>query len=129
MRDFTAAVLTEVCSDVRVEPPLQPLTGEILRFTTANREDEACMDVCAAGFWDVHTRRLFLMLKCASSYCGSQISSLYRRFDWEKKRKYELRIREVEMGSFTPLVFSTFGGMGHASTVFYERLAFLVSLT
>jgi len=23
-------------------------------------------------------------------------------------------IREVEMGSFTPLVFSTFGGMGHA---------------
>ena len=32
------------------------------------------------------------------------------------------------MGSFTPLVFSTFGGMGHASTVFYKRLAFLVSL-
>jgi len=25
-------------------------------------------------------------------------------------------------------VFSTFGGMGHASTVFYKRLAFLVSL-
>ena len=31
------------------------------------------------------------------------------------------------MGSFTPLVFSTFGGMSHASTAFYKQLAFLVS--
>ena len=30
-----------------------------------------------------------------------------------------LGIREVEMGSFTPLVFSRFGGMSHASTVSY----------
>ena len=26
LRDFMGAVLTELCSDVRVEPPLQPLT-------------------------------------------------------------------------------------------------------
>ena len=32
------------------------------------------------------------------------------------------------MGSFTPLVFSTFGGMGHAAAVFYKRLGFLFSL-
>jgi len=47
---------------------------------------------------------------------------------WNGRNKgsiYEQCIREVEMGSFTPLVFSTFGGMGHASTVFYRRLAFL----
>jgi len=53
-----------VCSDVRVEPPLQPLTGETLRFATANQEDESHVDVFAAGFWDVNTRRHFLMLKC-----------------------------------------------------------------
>ena len=53
---------------------------------------------------------------------------LKHMFEREKQRKYEQRISEVEMGSFTPLVFSTFGGMGHASTVFYKRLAFLVSL-
>ena len=50
LRDFIAAVLTEVCGDVRVEPPLQPLTGETLRFATANREDEAHVDVAATGF-------------------------------------------------------------------------------
>jgi len=132
LRDFTATVLAEVCRDVRVEPPLQPLTGETLRFATANREDEARVDVCAAGFWGCKYQKAFFDVKVfnanASSYCGSQISSLYRRFEREKQRKYEQRIREVEMGSFTPLVFSTFGGMGHASAVFYKRLAFLVSL-
>jgi len=40
-----------VCGDVRVEPPLQPLTGKTLRFATANREDEAHVDVAATGFW------------------------------------------------------------------------------
>jgi len=55
------------------------------------------------------------------------ISSLYRRFEREKQRKYKQCIREVEMGSFTYLAFSICGGMGHASTVFYKRLAFLVS--
>ena len=52
MTDFTVVVLIEVCSDVRVEPPLQPLTGEILRFATANREYESRVDVCAVGFWE-----------------------------------------------------------------------------
>ena len=36
---------------------------------------------------------------------------------------YEQRVREVEMSSFTPLVFSTFGGMGGASTIAFQRLA------
>ena len=36
IRDFTASLLTEVCHDVRVEPELQPLTGESLTNATAN---------------------------------------------------------------------------------------------
>ena len=40
---------------------------------------------------------------------------------------YEQRIRDVEMGSFTPLVFSTFGGMGSAATVAYKHLASMLS--
>ena len=32
------------------------------------------------------------------------------------------------MGSFVPLLFSTFGGMGHAAAIFCERLAYLLSL-
>ena len=45
LRDFTTAVLSEVCHDVAVEPVLQPLSGESLRFATANVEDEARLDV------------------------------------------------------------------------------------
>ena len=38
-----------------------------------------------------------------------------------------MRIREVEHSSFTPLVFSASGGMGHEASVFYKRLASLLS--
>ena len=35
VRDLTASLLSEVCSDFGVEPALQPLDGEALQFTTA----------------------------------------------------------------------------------------------
>ena len=53
----------------------------------------------------------------APSYRGSQLSSLYRRFEQGKRRKYKQRIRDVEMASFTPL------GRSGATKVFYKRLA------
>ena len=37
------------------------------------------------------------------------------------------RIRDMEHGSFTPLIFSTSGGLGPAATVAYKRLAALLS--
>ena len=61
----------------------------------------------------------------ASSYRATAVSSLYRRFERAKQRMYEQRVREVEMSSFTPLVFSTFGGMGGAATIAFRRLASL----
>ena len=39
----------------------------------------------------------------------------------------EERVREIEHGSFTPLVFSTSGGMGPTTTTAYKRLAALIS--
>ena len=44
-----------------------------------------------------------------------------------KKREYGDRVWEVELASFTPLVFSTTGGMGREGTVFYQRLANLLA--
>ena len=40
---------------------------------------------------------------------------------------YEVRVREVELGCFTPLVFSTSGGLGPAAKTFYKRLASLIA--
>ena len=41
----------------------------------------------------------------------------------EKKRKYQQRVLDVEMGSFTRLVFATNGGMGADCNCFLKRLA------
>ena len=65
----------------------------------------------AAGFWGSQHQKTFFDVKVfnpnASSYWGSQVSSLYCRFEKViyKRRRYEQRIREVEMASFTPFVF------------------------
>ena len=40
-----------------------------------------------------------------------------------KKRKYQQRVLDVEMGSFTPLVFGTNGGMGSECQQFIKHLA------
>ena len=39
LSDLTASLLIEVCSDVGVEPALQPLDHKPLQYATANRED------------------------------------------------------------------------------------------
>ena len=62
----------------------------------------------------------------APSYRATQISACYRRHEREKRRAYEQCVLEIEQGSFTPLVFSTSGGMGSGATVAYKCLASLL---
>ena len=62
----------------------------------------------------------------APSNSGTTLQSCYRKHEITKKRAYELRIREVKHSSFTPLMFSASGGMGHEASVFYKRLASFV---
>ena len=50
-----------------------------------------------------------------------------RKHELCKKRSYDARIREVEHSSFTPLIFSATGGMAAEATIFYKRLASLLS--
>jgi hypothetical protein len=42
-------------------------------------------------------------------------------------RQYRQRVREVERGVFTPLVFTTSGGMAKECLVFHKRLASLIA--
>ena len=48
----------------------------------------------------------------ASSNCLTSPGAYYSKHEKEKSRSYEERIREVEHGTLTPLVFSATGGMG-----------------
>ena len=63
----------------------------------------------------------------ASSYSSTSLTSLYRQHERKKKREYGDRVREVEMGCFTPLVFSTVGGMGREAMATFKRLANLLA--
>ena len=63
----------------------------------------------------------------AKSHFNQKLSSCYRKNENEKKRAYEERVRNVEHGTFTPLVFSVAGGMGPIATTFYKRLASLLA--
>ena len=92
---------------------------------SANRRDDARADIRATCFGGRQQCAFFdvrVFHPNAQSYHHSSISSLYRRHEQAKKREYGDRIREVENGSFTPLVFTTTGGMGREATLFYKRL-------
>eukprot|EP00731_Ephydatia_muelleri_P019008 Em0011g1048a len=57
----------------------------------------------------------------------TELPSAYRLHERQKQRSYDQRVHEIEHGSFTPLVFTTSGGMGKCASVTYKRLASLLS--
>ena len=63
----------------------------------------------------------------ASSYSQKPLSTVYREHGRKKKTEYGRRVREIEHGCFTPLVFTTSGGMAPEATVTMKGLASLVA--
>ncbi|XP_062507224.1 uncharacterized protein LOC134183654, partial [Corticium candelabrum] len=129
VRDITADLLREVCHDVVTEPTLQPLSGESFSYSTANVMPEARADISARGVWRAGERAFFdvrvFYPNAPSSLKHPNLESAFRVHENEKKRQYGERIREIEHGSFTPLVFSSTGSTGREATTFYKRLASL----
>ena len=54
---------------------------------------------------------------------GKYTATIFKEQENEKKRKYNQRVMDVEMGTFTPLVFGTNGGMGLDCQNFLRTLA------
>lgn len=130
VRDLTANMLREVCHDVATEPTLLPLEGENLQYRTANTSPEARVDISARGFW-TRGQRAFLDIRIfnpmATCHRGLSLEAAHQRNEQEKTRAYGERILHVDHGSFTPLVFTTSGGMGPKARCFYSRLTDLMS--
>ena len=130
IRDLTANLMTEVCHDVCVEPTLQPVTGEVFSNATAIADDGARLDIAANGFWGGRSERAYFDVRVFNPLAPSNrqpLPTCYRKHENQKKRAYEQRVREIEHGSFTPLVMSLTGGLGNAASVCYKRLASLIS--
>ena len=55
------------------------------------------------------------------------LDAIYRRHELDKIRQYEQCVREVEHSSFTPLIFSSSGGMDKVATTFYKQIASMLA--
>ena len=95
-----------------------------------NNAEKARLDVSAVGIWS-QMERTFVDVRIlhpnSPSYRDKTPEQLYRQHEQEKKRDYNNRVLQVEKGSFTPLIFSTSGGMGPECTKYHKRFAELVS--
>ena len=93
VRDITSSLLSEVCKDVRVEPQLQPLTGESFATSTATG-NEVRLDVCACGFWQAGQMAFFdvRVFNPKVRRCAKQkLSKTYQLNEKEKRRLYNER--------------------------------------
>jgi hypothetical protein len=125
IRDLLATAIDDVAYDVSTEPALAPLTGEVLS-PSANSSDDARVDIAARGFWQRCEKAFFdvrVFNPYASTHRRQTLSSAFNSNEREKKRQYNQRIVEVEHGSFTPVVFSAFGGCGRETQHFLSFLA------
>ena len=130
LRDIEAELISEVCKDVTVEPPLLPCDGYGLGQST-NTDRDARLDFSARGFWSPLQRAFFdvrVFHPNSPSYLNRSPNALYAVHENQKKAAYNERVLNVEHGTFTPLIFSTTGGMGKENTKYHKRLAGLIAL-
>ncbi len=125
--DLTAQFLKEICHDASVEPQLQPLSEESLTLRSANRDVAARLDVSVTDFWERNGQKSFFDIRVFNPLAPSNLNvplmTSYRNHELEKRRVYDQRIREIEHGCFSPLVFNTLGGFSPTATIVYKRIA------
>jgi hypothetical protein len=130
IRDLEANLLKSVCNDVEIEPTLQPVTNKTNFCRSANLSDEARLDVRAKGFWR-QGQNAYFDVRVTNPECDSHraltVKAVLEKNEKEKKRQYNQRVIDVEHGTFTPLVFSASGAMGHECLKYHKSLAERIS--
>ena len=130
IRNVTAELLSQVTKNVKIQPVLQSLIGETFDEWRANTSDSSRLDIRTKGFWTNHQMALFnvRVFDTNTKRYGAQSSQrfLYEQRK-EKKRLYNMRVLQVENGSFTPLVFSINDGMGRETSKCYSQIAEMLS--
>ena len=90
--------LSETCHNVSAEPPLQPLTSELLSYRSTNAEDGARLDLKVESFWGTDRRLAFFDIMVfvwfAPSYLTFSVTQCYCRGNF---RKRESITRGLEM--------------------------------
>ena len=110
----------------------QQLHKGLFHHKSTIQEDDARVDIRAAGFWGHCRHRPFFDVRVFNAFAESNQSPCpavtFQRHEGDKHRAYEECVCEVEPGSFTPLVFSSGDMHGRSVTVTYRHLASLLSV-
>ena len=129
VRDTFGDLLKEICKDVKLEPQLLPITGEILPAGT-NVADNARADVSAVGLWQPLSRA-FLDIRIfnpfAPTNAAKDIAQMYSHHEKSKKREYSARILEVEKGTFSPVIFGCHGGASQETIKLMKVIAMRIA--
>ena len=123
-------MLRAVCTDVEMEPVLQEVTGKVM-LRGVNKAPDARLDIRARGFWAREQSAFFDVRVChpnADSYRNLTPEQIYKLHENDKKRHYSSRVLEIERGTFTPLVFTTTGGMSDECQHYHSSLAELLAV-
>lgn len=64
----------------------------------------------------------------AQTYQNLSLETRYRSNEQVQRRAYNQRVREIEHGCFTPLVFTTLSEMESLAKVMYKNLASMIAL-
>ena len=135
IRDVVAGFMVDAgCKDVRTEDHLQEVEHRMDGGVAERGEirgDEARMDISALGLWG-RLQRAFLDVRVtnptAPSNLRKSLENLKLENEKQKKRAYGRRIREVERGSFTPLVFTSAGGCGKECLRVLQRISGMIAM-
>ena len=132
IRDMECKLLQVVCRDVECEPPLQKINEETKRtyHRTAIVADDARLDIRTRGFWRQGQNAFFDVRVTnvdSNSQRETQLATLMKNHEQEKKRNYNRRVMQVEHGTFTPLIFTTTGVMGYECAKYHKSLAVKLS--
>ena len=93
---------------------------------SANVEDGARLDYRAKGFFREGQNNFFdVRVTNADTMCqrDKTLKAVLRAHEMEKKTMYNVRVMEVEHGTFTPIILTTKGVMGPECAQYHKILA------
>ena len=119
-RNLLTSLIGKVCTNVEVEPQLQPLDNERFNLRTAIKSPEAWLDFKTGGVWSRGVTTFFdVRVKHVNSKCnqGKETSAIFKEQEEEKKRKTNRGCWKYTRSLFDGLLFrllvsGTNGGMG-----------------
>ena len=130
LRDAVANIMKDVCKDVKTEPSLIPVEPNNFKNPRTTSADGARLDISACGLHSTF-KRTFFDIRVSHPFAASNVlipvKDLCAKNEKEKCDMYEERVREVEKGSFVPMVFLVTGGAGPACNRTLKRLATKIS--